>query len=328
MQRAWDFLRVLFVGSGKGLRPLWRVLLFFWIGNALLWATTPLFEAATRSASPLSPYSTALNELQLLTVAAIATMIFGRFERRSVFDYGLPLSQAFRRTYWEGALAGFVVPALVGVAMFALGGFVIHGWNLHGGAWLVFPLAWLATNVVIGFSEEFWYRGYMLQALPKSIGFWPAAIVLSLLFTSDHYFYKANENIFDVITLFSLGLFTCLSVQRTGSLWFAVGFHTAFDFVQLFVIGTRNGGFAPVGRLLDASFPGPAWVNGGALGTEASVLMYPAIVLLYAYLLWRYPNVQALRKNAGSREQGSDAIARPSGPHDSERDRRYSRSLE
>ncbi|MGZ3496436.1 MAG: CPBP family intramembrane glutamic endopeptidase [Vulcanimicrobiaceae bacterium] len=328
MRRIREIARVLFFGNGPGVRPLWRVLLFFWIGNALLWATSPLFEAATKGWSPLSPYATAVYELQLLIVAAFVTAIFGRFERRSVFDYGLPLAQAFRGTFWEGALVGFVAPALVGVAMFALGGFVIRGWNLHGTGWLVFPLGWIVTSLVVGFSEEFWYRGYMLQTLAKSLGFWPAAIVLSLLFTSDHYFYKANENIYDVITLFSLGLFTCLSVQRTGSLWFAIGFHAAFDFMQLFVIGTANGGLVPQGRLLDATFPGAAWVNGGPLGTEASVLMYPVIALLYAYLLWRYPHAQALRKYPSSREQGSDAIARPSGPHDSQRDRGYSRSLE
>ncbi|MGC2405591.1 MAG: hypothetical protein WA431_04225 [Candidatus Cybelea sp.] len=43
--------------------------------------------------------------------------------------------------------------------------------------------------------------------------------------------------------------------------------------MQLFVIGTRNGGQVPAAHLLNVSFPGPAWVNGGSLGTEASFLM-------------------------------------------------------
>ena len=80
----------------------------------------------------------------------------------------------------------------------------------------------------------------------------------------------------------------CYSVLRTGTLWFAVGFHIAFDYMQLFVIGTPNGKLIPVGRLLNVTFNGPAWLTGGVLGTEASFLMYPMIALAWLYIWWRY----------------------------------------
>jgi uncharacterized protein len=101
-------------------------------------------------------------------------------------------------------------------------------------------------------------------------------------------FFKTGENIWDVITLVSLSLIMCYSVLRTGTLWFAVGFHIAFDYMQLFVIGTPNGARVPQGRLLDTSFDGPAWLTGGVLGTEASFLMYPVIALLWLYVWWRF----------------------------------------
>ncbi len=152
----------------------------------------------------------------------------------------------------------------------------------------VSAFAWLVANIMVGVAEEFFFRSYFLQALWRSIGFWPAAIVIALLFAADHYFYKAGENVWDVITLVSLSLWLCYSVLRTGTLWFAVGFHIAFDYVQLFVIGTPNGSRIPVGRLLDATFQGPAWLTGGVLGTEASVLIYPLIALLWLYVWWRF----------------------------------------
>jgi hypothetical protein len=65
--------------------------------------------------------------------------------------------------------------------------------------------------------------------------------------------------------------------------------------MQLFVIGTQNGGQFPQGRLLDATFNGPAWLNGGPLGTEASWLAWPMDALAFAYIWWRY------RKNASFR---------------------------
>ena len=56
--------------------------------------------------------------------------------------------------------------------------------------------------------------------------------------------------------------------------------------MQLFVIGTPNGGHFPDGRLRDASFNGPAWLTGDPLGTEASWLAYPMDALGFAYV-WR-----------------------------------------
>ena len=86
---------------------------------------------------------------------------------------------------------------------------------------------------------------------------------------------------------------------RTGSLWFAAGFHFAFDFMQFFVIGTRNGSETPQGTLLNVSFPGPAWVNGGPLGTEASYFIFPLTVALLAYILWRYRSSGASQRLDG-----------------------------
>ena len=89
------------------------------------------------------------------------------------------------------------------------------------------------------------------------------------------------------------------SLWRTGSLWFAAGFHFAFDFMQFFVIGTRNGSQTPRGTLFNVSFPGPAWVNGGPLGTEASYFIFPLTVALLAYILWRYRSSGASQRLDG-----------------------------
>jgi uncharacterized protein len=132
----------------------------------------------------------------------------------------------------------------------------------------------------------------------ESIGFWPSSAVIALIFAAEHYFFKTGENVWDVITLVSISLLLSDSRLRTGTLWFAVGFHFAFDYMQLFVIGTPNGALVPVGRLLDVRFTGPAWLTGGVLGTEASVLMDPAIALLWIYVWGRYRGWPPLRVDA------------------------------
>lgn len=286
------------MGPDRKLRPLWRAVIFFLLGTRVV---MPLLDkgyayiaGALGVATVLSPANIALFESETFIAALICTGLFARYERRRVDSYGLPVRAAFGARTWEGALAGVIMAGAVALGMYALGGMQVTGFATRGGALVLSALAWLIANICIGVAEEFWYRSYILQTLWKSLGFWPAAIIIALNFAADHYFYKTGENVWDVITLVSLSLAMCYSVLRTGTLWFAVGFHVAFDYMQLFVIGTPNGAQIPVGRMLDVRFAGPAWLTGGVLGTEASFLMYPMIALLWIYLWWRFrkPPVQ------------------------------------
>ncbi|HEX4081146.1 MAG TPA: CPBP family intramembrane glutamic endopeptidase [Rhizomicrobium sp.] len=287
------------VGPDGRLRAIWRALIFYAGGT---WAVFPLLNwPFTRAAewlqpaSGLSAGSIALGELQNFLTALICTGVFALYERRRVDSYGLPIARALGSQTFEGAVAGIVMAGAVAAGMIALGGMQIRGLAASGSALAISALAWLGANICVGIAEEFFYRSYVQQTLWESIGFWPSATVIALVFAADHYFYKTGENIWDVITLVSLSLLLSYSMLRTGTLWFAVGFHIAYDYMQLFVIGTPNGARIPVGHLLDVRFTGPAWLTGGVLGTEASFLMYPAIALLWLYVWRRYRGRAPLR---------------------------------
>ncbi len=282
----------LFFGADRKLLFFWRAVIFY---AAATWIIAPLLErpsdalaAALHIPPGLTAGTIAISEIGTLIAALICTAAFAVYERRRIDSYGMPLDRMLRPPLFEGALAGVVSAGLVALGMIGLGGMQVKGLASDSGSIGGFALGWLFANICIGVAEEMFYRGYFLQALWRSLGFWPGAILVALVFAADHYFYKPGENIWDVITLVSLSLMMSYSVLRTGSLWFAVGFHVAFDYMQLFVIGTPNGSRFPVGRLLDVRFDGPWWLTGGALGTEASFLMYPAIALLWLFVWWRY----------------------------------------
>jgi len=282
---------VLNANEGK-LRPLARALLYgalaFWVLSADEFLGPPLERLATAvHATGLSPAKVTFYETVNLLTALLLTWIFGLYEGRRVDDYGLPVRMAFGARFWEGFVIGVVNVSAVALGMLALGGLQVHGLALHGQAILWAALAWLGTSVLVGVAEEYLFRGYLLQTLWKSLGFWPAAALIALWFGADHYLFKIGENVWDLISLVALGLWACYTVLRSGSLWLAAGYHAAFDYMQLFVIGTKNGSVEPVDHLMTLSFPGPAWVTGGVLGTEASFLMYPVIVLMFVYIAWR-----------------------------------------
>ncbi len=287
-----ETLKQILIGSDSKLRAIWRAAIFYVAGT---WLVLPLLDRPAiflADAFHLGPGLTAGNiavgEIRNLVTALICTGAFALYERRRVDSYGLPIGRVVGWQTVEGAAAGIVMASAVALGMIALGGMKIDGFAGGGSALALSALAWFGANVCVGIAEESFYRSYLLQSLWKSIGFWPAAIVIALIFAADHYFYKDGENIWDVITLVSLSLLLSYAVLRTGTLWFAVGFHFAFDYMQLFVIGTPNGSRIPAGRQLATRFDGPAWLTGGVLGTEASFLMYPAIALLWLHVWRRY----------------------------------------
>ena len=279
-------------GPDRKIRLLWRAVIFYLLADWVLsLALDPAFRfiaGALHISDELTAANGAFWESETFGIALICTAIFAWYEGRRVDSYGLPIDQAFGARTWEGALVGVLLAGVVALGMYFLGGMQVRGLQTTGIALALSALAWLGSNICVGLAEELLYRSYLLQTLWKSIGFWPGAVVIALGFAADHYFFKTGENIWDVITLVSLSLMVSYSVLRTGTLWFAVGFHVAFDYMQFFIIGTPNGALVPQGPLLDVSFNGPSWLTGGVLGTEASFLMYPAIALAWLYIWWRY----------------------------------------
>jgi len=283
----------LVLGPDRLLQPIWRAALYFLLTFvALPFLFDPGVEAIFRwmhMRVALTPGLIALSEGESFLAALIATGLFAWYEGRRIDSYGMPIREALSPRVWEGVLAGVVIAGGVALGMILLGGMQVHGVALGGGMLAHFALAWLATMVLVGVAEEFWFRAYFLQTLWKAIGFWPASLIIAAVFAGIHYFFKRGENVWDVITLVWFSLLISYSVLKTGTLWFAVGLHISFDYMQFFVIGTPNGAMIPQGRLLDVSFNGPAWLTGGVLGTEASFLMYPLLALLTVYVWWRFP---------------------------------------
>src|SRR6185312_7188922 len=203
----------LILGSDRRLQPLWRAAIFFIVTAFVL---IPLIGNLSKLAIPpppgrglrLTPSEIAISETVNFIAALISTGFFAWYERRRIDGYGLPVDAAFKSPTWEGFGVGVVQAAVVGIAMAALASS---------------GLAWLAASICVGISEEFLFRGYLLQALWRGIGFWPASAVIAAIFAGIHYLLKPGENLADVIALVSFSFLCCYSVLRTGNLWFAVG---------------------------------------------------------------------------------------------------------
>ena len=216
--------------------------------------------------------------------ALLATWIVARLGSRSMSSLGV--GAPAMRQIAVGSLFGLVSVAILVGAIAAFGGFSPGQIAMSGTRLITYAVAWLVAMFGIGIAEEMNFRGAGLITLAEAIGFWPAAIVISTIFAGLHYFNKGpTENLADALSVGLLGLFMSFTVLRTGSIWFAVGFHALFDYAALYIFGAPNSGNrggTPIDtRLFTGMFHGPSWLTGGPLGVEASWLVFPLIGLLF-----------------------------------------------
>jgi CAAX protease family protein len=155
----------------------------------------------------------------------------------------------------------------------------------------------------VALREEFRSRGYLLYTLSLGIGFWPAAILSSILFGYGHHGNSGE----DWIGLFNVGVFglmACFLLRRTGNLWMPIGLHLAFDWGETYFYGVADSGQKLPGHLLEPSSSGPGWLSGGTVGPEGSVLCTLLIVVMWLlFAVWlrevKYPKADG-GKNSGS----------------------------
>ena len=276
----------IFLGS-QGIRAGWRAGLYISLVLVLMTTLQLLAEAIglplRLNPRDLTPGPLMIQELMLFGCALGAAAMLALAEGRPVSSFGLPWRRALRGHFWQGALWGFAEITVLVLFIAALGGYSPGEMALGGGAALRFAVLWALACVLVGLAEEFLFRGYLLFTLSSGMGFWPASVLLSLVFAAEH-LRNPGESPAGVTGVFAIGMFFCLTVRRTGHLWFAVGQHAAYNFGQAFVYSVPNSGTWIRDPLLNASLQGPAWLTGGAAGPEGSALAF--VVLAFMFVLF------------------------------------------
>ena len=120
--------------------------------------------------------------------------------------------------------------------------------------------------------------------VPNS-GFWYAAWVTSTLFGKIHVS-NPGEAWIGIFSAAFIGFVFCVSIRITGSAWWAIGCHAAWDWAETYFYGTADSGLKPHGSFLTSAPAGnPLW-SGGSVGPEGSLLVLGVILLLLAVLLF------------------------------------------
>jgi CAAX protease family protein len=280
-QRPAPIIHSIFIGP-DGLRPGWRFAVYVVSVICLLLLISGLTRLLVHRHPhhPPALWIFFVGEVESLIAALIPAVILARYEHRDFGDYGLPRREAFGKNFWWGVFWGiWAITLLLGV-MRGFDAFYFGGLALHGPRILKFAAFWGVFFLIVGFFEEFIVRGYSQFTLAQGMSFWPAALLLSAIFGALHLGNRGEAWVGALAAAF-IGLFWCFTLRRTGTLWFAVGMHAAWDWGESFLYSVPDSGTVAPGHLLSSSFHGPRWLTGGSVGPEGSVLVFVLIALMW-----------------------------------------------
>ncbi len=256
--------------NDKGVRGGWRLLIYATFVAGLGFGGGIVLQQFVRPTHGVfSPGYLFMQEAFSFGVIFAAAVIMAQIERRSAGVYGLPLSRAFGKLFWQGCLIGSIeVSALVGLIA-AFGGYSFGGLAVHGGELLRWGLLWAVFFLFVGLFEEFLFRGY-IQFTLADMGFWPTAILFSALFWRLHLNHPGDGIGFWLAATWLVLIFGRMRLNSQGEYAKVSGFWPAAILLSLLF-----------GRV-HLNNPGESWL--GALG----VVM---IGLIFAFALRRTGNL-------------------------------------
>jgi uncharacterized protein len=311
-------LRNVFIGA-DGLRAGWSLLIFVALMAGLLSginAVGHLMHLVPKTGAAdtnMTPTFGIIAESFPFLATLLVTWIMSKIERRPNSVYGLG-GQRKLPHFLAGLAWGVTCLSLLVFTLWKTGLLVVDSRLLFGAEALRYGALWLLAFLTVGLLEEYLTRGYLQYTLTRglaglyqwafktrhsnALGFWTAAVIFSVLFGLGHG-KNPGESPIGLLSAGLAAMVFCLSLWRTGSLWWAIGFHASWDWAQSFLYGVADSGTMVQHHLLATHPVGKPILSGGATGPEGSlfiiaILALVSLIIIFTLPRTRHTNTQAL----------------------------------
>ena len=255
---------------------------------AIIAVTGTGFDDLLHNLAQLLPGLMAGDYLWLVLSLEFVTSIFSvclfrlLIERRNFSGLGWALDG-----FAGEALTGFfLAPALLGLT--AVGVLMSGHVQWTDIVWeptaLFISLGWM---ILIAFSEELVFRGYILGNLMESIpNKWLALAISATLFAAYHAITPGIHTL-AFANLFLAGMLLGINYIFTKNLWFSFLLHISWNFFEGPILGFRVSGTS-FPSLLQAEPNGDLFITGGDYGLEGSMLMTLLLLAAILVLAWAF----------------------------------------
>ena len=193
--------------------------------------------------------------------------IFQKFVNREGFtSIGLRF-KGYKNDLYKGLLAGAV--------LISIGFITLIIFNLISVDLTYFSaydqVFYLILFAVVSLNEEIAIRGYILQNLSRSFNKYIALAISSLLFMTMH-LGNPNIDILPILNLFLAGIFLGVYSIHKNNLWFPIGAHLTWNYLQGPIYGFEVSG-NKINSLFEQELKGNDILTGGNFGYEGSIIL-------------------------------------------------------
>jgi len=179
--------------------------------------------------------SLAIELIARFTVWTFPVLIYLLLLRKNPFDYLKVNKDVIKGLVW-GIVVSLILVLVNVIGHFLANGYVRFNLNFSCDLW------WKAV-ILVGFSEEVLFRGFILQKFSESIKFWQANIINSILFTLIHFpgWIFLNQFIMPHIIqpiafIFIFAFIQGFIFKKSNSLWACIIIHSVNNFLSFALI--------------------------------------------------------------------------------------------
>lgn len=303
-------LHKIFIGD-DGLRAGWGLLIFIAMFAAMAYCINvvahrflPVPKDPKAMAEAMgSPRFMLIGESLQFLLVLLLTWVMSKIEHRPASVYGLGDRSKFAH-FFAGLGWGVTCLSLLVFTLWKSGFLVIDARLLFGSDVIRYGAIWLIGFLLVGLFEEYVTRGYVQYTLSRglaglykwafktrhsaALGFWTSALFWSFLFGFGH---KSNpgESPVGLVSAGLVAMVFCLSLWRTGSLWWAIGVHASWDWGQSFLYGVADSGLMVQHHLLATHPTGKPILSGGTTGPEGSIFILAILALMILIIVFTLP---------------------------------------
>ncbi|HTX18440.1 MAG TPA: type II CAAX endopeptidase family protein [Bacteroidota bacterium] len=220
----------------------------------------------------------------LLVVAWLFAKLLER--RPPLASIGLPFNAGLFRELGQGILIGGGMMTVIFVTEYSLG---MVTFSFKPVTLLVEGRLFAVSAVIFavgGFGEELLFRGYLFQTMIEGTGKLIAVLAFAVFFGLAH-LGNPNVTFFSIVNVALAGVWFSVAYFKTKSLWFPIGLHCSWNFVQNHLFSFPVSGISftkyQLGVLVQS---GPTWLTGGTFGPEGGALTTLMLVVSAAFIYW------------------------------------------
>lgn len=215
-----------------------------------------------------------VNEVILYFFGTIIQIVFlilflwitSKVDGKKLKDYGVYFRQGDLGFLFKGIGVGVVLFTITILFMYI---FKAYGFSTNSFTWNDIIIDFFGC-IAVGVVEEYVFRGFLLHKL-SFFGKIPAIILSSAIFAFVHLGNQGASPI-AIANIVLAGIFFAMLLYITNSIFTAIGFHFAWDFVQGSIFGVPFGTDKQYGIFKSTIIGDNPILTGGNFGIESSII--------------------------------------------------------